>query len=733
MNLNSLLSLLWRKKWVLITVPIIAVIAALIFRMTGDWKFRSSSLISTGLTISDDVTAGKYLNPYEVQVSFNNLIETVKSRTVIDQAGYKLAIHDLENRDTPFRKLKPEELQKIGVENLNNPEKFLQILKLKNEKLQLLDSSDPEEKKVGSLLKTMGYDHEKLLKELTMSRVNQSDFIEVSFVSENPMLSAFVVNTVCAEFIRYYTSLRAVRSNSSVESLEFIAAQRKDFFEQRQQALQEFKLNTDIVNSKVETEGKLRKKENYEEDIATEQQNIRSLELTLISLDDRINRANAAGNSNRNAQIIAIQRRIDKINSRYIVDGQKDKVLSDSVTMLRAQLTNLVDDQSAEVLTPEALGGLRERRHEVQNQLNIAKAHLETLYKDYNTVRYRLGSFASKEAMSSALEDEVEAAREEYISAQNRLSAAKEKALFNRLPIQQVLKAEPADKAESNKTLIFMIFSGALSFIFSVFAIVAIDVMDSRIKTPERLKMLTRMKIAGVFPKMPLPKSQDKTPRQQPVFQLSGARTKGKDEIRKIRYEIERSNARTILATSTKIGQGKSFFVRALAYSFSLQKKRVLIIDTNFRNNSLTQIFVAQPALKLLIESFVSERKLLTSSDTPQQPKPKNNMITHTENNWVDFIGNKQVQTTPSELINGEDFSQFIEWLKTQYHYIILEGPALNNFSDTKELIPFVDVVIPVFSADSSIDGEDAESLNYLKSLQSKLGPAVLNNYEKPK
>ncbi len=731
MNINNLLSLLWRKKWVLIIVPIIAVVAALIFRMTGDWKFRSSSLISTGLTISDDVSAGgKYLNPYEVQVSFNNLIETVKSRTVIDQTGYALAIHDLENRTTPFRKLKPEELHEIGIENLNNPENFLKILREKNQKLQLLDSSDPDEKKVGSLLKTMGYDHETLLKELSMARVNQSDFIEVSFVSENPLLSAFVVNAVCAEFIRYYSSLKAIRSNSSVESLEMIASQRKEFLDQRILALQEFKSNTDVVNTKFETEGKLRRKDAYEQDISKEQQNIRSLELTLLSLDSRLNNATSSG-SNKNAQILAIQDKIDRLNSKFIVGGEKDKTLSDSVTFLRTQLTTLLDDSRPENLTAEAIINLQERRHETANELNIANANLQRLIKEYNVVRYGLGTFASKDALGSALEKEVEVAREEYLNAQNRLSAAKEKALINRLPIQQVLKAEPADKAESNKTLIFMVFSGALSFIFSVFAIVATDLLDSRIKTPDRLKTLTRMKIAGVFPKMPTPKSVDKA--RPPVFQLSNARVKGRDEIRKIRYEIERSNARTILATSTKVGQGKSFFIRALAYSFSLQKKRVLIIDTNFRNNSLTQIFVAQPALKLLIESFVTDRKLLTSADFPHQTKAKNNMITHTENNWIDFIGNKQIQTTPSELINGEDFSQFLEWLKTQYHYIILEGPALNNFSDSKELVPFVDIVIPVFSADATINGEDAESLNFLKGLQAKLGPAVLNNYEKPK
>jgi Mrp family chromosome partitioning ATPase len=189
------------------------------------------------------------------------------------------------------------------------------------------------------------------------------------------------------------------------------------------------------------------------------------------------------------------------------------------------------------------------------------------------------------------------------------------------------------------------------------------------------------------------------------------------------------------LVTSLRKAQGKSFFIIALAHSLSLLKKRVLIIDTNLRNNSLTRLFLAQPNFALMLDSFKSGSRLLgghngeTGEATPPSPVERN-LITRTKNSFIDIIGNKKTQLSPAEIIPGGDFKVLLEWFKGEYDYILLEGPGLNSYSDTKELIKFVDLVIPMFSADSTIDNQDIESLNFLKSLSLRLGAAVLNNVQ---
>jgi Mrp family chromosome partitioning ATPase len=496
--------------------------------------------------------------------------------------------------------------------------------------------------------------------------------------------------------------------------------------------LKNFKTNNDLVNSTLESEDKIRQVSEKENQIAAEQQRIRGLELTLANLKLRIEDAEMSTGQGHNDQIVTLRRRINDVNDKYIRGGQTDNTLLDSVTLLRRQLDAVMRkiNQAPKLSTAE-ISSLKTRSDETRMELEIARENLASLTKTYNSLRYGMGDFASKEARGNALEKEVEVASQEYLAAQNRFNEAREKIVTNKTSISQIIMAEPAEKAESRKTMIFMVFSGVLGFVISAFTIIVIELADTRIKTIQRLRKLTRMKVAGIIPKMKKAKINGDM-----VFSGGDKQSQKRinEEVRKIRFEIDGHKARVLLVTSAKTAQGKSFFIVALSYSLSLLKKRVLIIDTNLRNNTLTKMLVAQGNLQLLLDSFSKNTKLL-ESHTNGGPKESTanfdfNLISKTHNNLIDIIGNKKSQMSPSELIPGGDFKVLLEWLKVQYDYIILEGPALNYFSDSKELAGFVDLVIPVFSADSTVDAEDTDALNYLKTLHHKLGPSILNNVQ---
>src|SRR6267154_1145929 len=107
MDLQALLLVLWRKKWILVIVPFVAMIAAFSIRFFGEWKFVSTAQLATGLTVADEPIANeRALNPYEIQVTFNNLNEIIRSRAVIGQVSYRLIQHDLMDSSTAYRKLR---------------------------------------------------------------------------------------------------------------------------------------------------------------------------------------------------------------------------------------------------------------------------------------------------------------------------------------------------------------------------------------------------------------------------------------------------------------------------------------------------------------------------------------------------------------------------------------------------------------------------------------------------
>ncbi|HSN60973.1 MAG TPA: hypothetical protein VLR49_08560, partial [Ferruginibacter sp.] len=93
----------------------------------------------------------------------------------------------------------------------------------------------------------------------------------------------------------------------------------------------------------------------------------------------------------------------------------------------------------------------------------------------------------------------------------------------------------------------------------------------------------------------------------------------------------------------------------------------------------------------------------------------------------LDIIGCKEETTTPSEALYNVDIKTFFEHLKEGYDFILVEGPSLNNFADSKELSQFVDGVFTVFSADTSMLQVDMESMRFITDLKGKNHGVILN------
>jgi Mrp family chromosome partitioning ATPase len=208
-----------------------------------------------------------------------------------------------------------------------------------------------------------------------------------------------------------------------------------------------------------------------------------------------------------------------------------------------------------------------------------------------------------------------------------------------------------------------------------------------------------------------------------------------KSLLRKFRHEIESLNAKVILFTSPRRRDGKTFVMFSLSYVLSLLDKRVLILDTNFKNNSLSQILGrGQSDLKVL---DTKKHKLLVSANGEKKVEAEYerensyDLINPTKYKNIYIVGNSGGGSeSPAEILSGRDFTHLVSLLADSFDYVLMEGAALNDYSDTKELVKYADKVVGVFSADTSIKQFDRESIQYFKSLGKKFGGCVLNRVE---
>jgi Mrp family chromosome partitioning ATPase len=284
---------------------------------------------------------------------------------------------------------------------------------------------------------------------------------------------------------------------------------------------------------------------------------------------------------------------------------------------------------------------------------------------------------------------------------------------------------QPAFSAESKHTLVITLASWLSSLSICIFVILVIEFLDFSIKTPSQFKKMTKLKIAGTLNHVKIYGEKKLTMRE--LFAVKGDADADtfKHLLRNLRYEIETSKQKVFLFTSTKPGEGKTFTIISLAYSLSLIQKKVLIVDTNFKNNQLTKILSEHKEREQLPEGKTTQ---VVRSDQWDDDSGKNSLITPTIYQYVDKIVSKTSSKSASEILIEKDFGGLLQEITSYYDYVFLEGASLNDHSDTKELSEFADRIVPVFSSHSVVKQIDQESITYLKSLGNKLFGAVLNN-----
>src|SRR5690606_7222205 len=144
-------------------------------------------------------------------------IEFLKMKKNINILSYKLILHDLESSTDRFNPLIKElaSLDSAEIKSLiAEYKKFMMEEKIitpedNNSKFQLFD-----------YIQLMGYGEASIVKQLKISRKDNSDFIQVEYQSHNPYLSVYVVNTVANDFIYSFTERASQNKNNSREILD---------------------------------------------------------------------------------------------------------------------------------------------------------------------------------------------------------------------------------------------------------------------------------------------------------------------------------------------------------------------------------------------------------------------------------------------------------------------------------------------------------------------------------
>ena len=717
MDLVYLFRVLLKRKWIIFGAALLAAVIAWYFTRNERYSYRSNARFSTGFAQPDDIQVNSPSSIFDADVKFNNAIATWTSPSVMSLLSYDVMLHDL-NSD-PFHILTKEQEQTPAYQKINK-EDAKKIIQNKLDSMSVLHSDRPEEKKLLDFINLYGYSYGKLGQMIAVNKVGGTDYMQVDCVSDNPDLSAYLVNHSFDQFLRYYRGIRSTKSQESVDTLESIMNKKKQEWEQKNQELRgegtyDPNQNSSIYDLTSQLERQLADFKNSKiDDInALRKVNQRLNELGSTAVDS---------NLNSRAEFITAREAVNAAYRTYLNTlAQPD--LDRYQTLQKEFNAKYLKAGTGSTATSPTAGSkqdLLNRKSDLEGSLDALDEKINLTDTKINSLKGQASSLSNRGSGLESKMEEVKLAEREYLDAKGKYNLAYSQSSSSVNNFRQLQIAQASVQPEPSKRKILIIMAFMVTFLSAVLIIVLLTYLDSSIKTPVIFSKTVNLKLISMVNFMNLKK---KNLREIVAGKIKEENLVEKtrnnvfrESIRKLRFEIENSGKKIILFTSTKKGQGKTTLIQAVAYSMSLSQKKVLIIDTNFCNNDLTRDLGGAPVLEKM--ASVNGKTIV------EQVK---DLSTNIGVDNIFIIGSEGGDYTPSEVLPRDNILKHLPELATEFDYIFLEGPPLNDFTDSKELLQYVSGVIGVFSAVHSIKQIDKESINFYKNLNDKFCGSVLN------
>ena len=702
-DFRDFINLLLRHKYIILVLPVVAATITYFLVRDSPSVYSSIARIETGISdqtenlLSDEAK----LQKGEIDQKFTNLVQMAMLKKVVEQVSYQVILHDLTAK-RPFRK------PSMDMQQLNRDGKTYAIflLKEKHESRTALADFDPKQKYIVDLIKSMHYDYETIESKFSVYRVNNSDFIDIKFESENPELSAFIANTLCQEFIAYHRSTVLKNQDTAVDYLANLLQIKLDTLNNRMRELKLYKTRNRILYLNEQAHALFGQIKDYETFKETTNKEVVSLTAAIRDLDNKFNPNDRkyleAAFTKVNGEIVESKRQLNLFNDKYFASNfdVQYKVKIDSLrNLLTAQINESSDKYILNPLVTKQT--LVSKKLEMEVSLELAKSGLISIDEELARLNKRFDQLVPHEAVIQSYERGVDVATREYLEIlgkYNQTNMAGSSTVF----LHQIETALPGAAAPS-KRLLLIIISGIVTFVFCMIVFFIIFYLDDDIKISKHLAFKTGIPVLGHLPYI-----------KYSVSELIGVLNQGqstkhitefKDQIRAIRFEVDQElrGTKQLAIVSIKMGEGKTMFSTALAYAYSLTNKKILLIDGNFENPELSRALKSEFYIEDLLRERIQQHQLIT--DHP-----------------ITLLANKGRDVSLFELSSEFIVRQKLKDLEEIFDIIIIDTPPLSTLNKATEWIVIADKVVGVFAANKSFSKEMLVQLEYLKSTKKLIG-----------
>lgn len=184
----------------------------------------------------------------------------------------------------------------------------------------------------------------------------------------------------------------------------------------------------------------------------------------------------------------------------------------------------------------------------------------------------------------------------------------------------------------------------------------------------------------------------------------------------RIRSRMDRKGVKVVLVTSVAENEGKSTVAANLALSMAQDRKRVLLIDADFRKPSLYKIFdTPKEATTNFVEALRTGQGL-------------QNLIQKYKNHALYIIMNNAATGAIDDVLANRIFESILKFARREFDYVVIDTAPMGLVPDAEGIARFTDASVIVVRQDRVLARNINDAIDTLNATNGRVLGVVFND-----
>ena len=692
-DISQYIRILKRRKWSIILITFLSLVLGVYYLSKATPIYQASAKIQADPVQPNASAQDQYIMNSMVFLFYETQYEIIQSRKVAETVVDKL---DLVNK----YKVELEELKaEGGNKGLLDPLKTFIKGFIADEEEQ---NSGPVEL-TDNQLRTMLA--QAIQAGLSVSGGTQSQIINISYQSEDPLLAAEIVNAISESYIEFGLEARLSQIKDTAEWLSEQLEELRVTLQESEDKLRNFRLSQNLMDTEQQQRIANTQLQTLNTELVRAQTQLSEAQ-EIYSQVQQLEREGgdyrALGpvlQSNTIRDLVreesTLSRKVQELSERY---GEKHPKMIAARSDLASAQANL-DREALKIV------------ENIRKEYRLAQVQEKNIRDLITQTTTELQSYQGDSFELTRLEREVENNRRVYESFLGKLMEADVSGDYDASNIRIIDNATIPEYPVKPRGALIIAASLVFGAFFGVVFAFVRELMGNVFRTPDQLEQELSLPSLGITPLVKKKKGNVAPEKQY----IADQRSTFAEAINTIRTGLMFSNIdnppKTILITSTNGSEGKTTLAINLAVALS-QMDKTLLIEMDLRKPAVGRDLGIKADMGL---SDLLSGKTDTNVFHQVEGAPNLSVIT---------CGT--IPPNPMELISSKRFANLLQSLRDRFTHIVIDSPPTLPVSDSCVLAKMVDATIVAVKAEETKISMAKETITRLSKVNATITGVVL-------